>query len=91
MLDQYTHLAFTSRNGIQAVLDTLQSSCSGAPAPGDFLSRHSIRCCALGADAELLQGAGVSDVLTPAEVHALTAAQGCLEVCYLCCSSDTLT
>ena len=67
-MDQYTHIAFTSRNGIQAVLDALGSSCVDGGTPGEILNSPSIRCCALGADAELLCEAGVSNVLTPKEV-----------------------
>ena len=36
--------------------------------PQEILNSSSIRCCALGADAELLYEAGVSNVLTPKEV-----------------------
>ena len=65
-LEQYTHVAFTSRNGIQAVLDALKAS-DGMAHEG--LSSQGVRCCALGADAELLHQAGVSNVLTPKEVR----------------------
>lgn len=67
-MEQYTHIAFTSRNGIQAVLDALDSSCADGGTPKEILNSSSIRCCALGADAELLYEAGVSNVLTPKEV-----------------------
>ena len=71
-LDQYTHIAFTSRNGIRVVLDALEASTSNSGAVGDVLSGGSTRCCALGADAELLQQAGVSNVLTPKEVGSIS-------------------
>lgn len=71
-LDQYTHIAFTSRNGIRVVLDALEAMTSNSRAVGDVLSGGSTRCCALGADAELLQQAGVSNVLTPKEVGSIS-------------------
>jgi uroporphyrinogen-III synthase len=79
-LERYTHLAFTSRNGIQAVLERLAALKPGRdpgqiPAGPDGLAAAAARlnalqtrCCALGADAELLAQAGVEDVLTPEEV-----------------------
>ena len=67
-LNQYTHIAFTSRNGIQAVLDALEATTSHSRAVGGILSGGGVRCCVLAADAELLQQAGVSNVLTPKEV-----------------------
>ena len=67
-LEQYTHIAFTSRNGIQAVLDALGASECGSNSQGRFLNSQNACCCALGADAELLYQAGVSQVLTPKEV-----------------------
>ncbi len=66
-LEQYTHVAFTSRNGIQAVLDALEAPKSDGMTP-EGLSSQGVCCCALGADAELLHQAGVSNVLTPKEV-----------------------
>ena len=68
-LEQYTHVAFTSRNGIQAVLDALAASGCDSSAVKRILNSQSVRCCALGADAELLYQAGVSNVLTPKEVR----------------------
>ena len=67
-LKQYTHVAFTSRNGIQAVLDALGASTCDNRAAAGLLNSPSIQCCALGADAELLYQAGVSNVLMPQEV-----------------------
>lgn len=71
-LNQYTHIAFTSRNGIRVFLDALEATTSKSRAVGDVLSGGSVRCCALGADAELLQQAGVSNVLTPKEVESIS-------------------
>ena len=71
-LEQYTHVAFTSRNGIQAVLDALEALNSDGMAP-EGLNSPGVRCCARGADAELLHQAGVSNVLTPKEVRGISA------------------
>ena len=67
-LSQYDHIAFTSRNGIYAVmqrLEELQGSTQAAlQAPND----SKVQCWALGADAQLLRAYGVQSVQTPAEV-----------------------
>ena len=67
-LDRYSHLAFTSRNGIAAMLERLVVMHGGLQAAAMHLNALPLRCCALGADAELLADAGVDDVLTPLEV-----------------------
>ncbi len=71
-LDSYTHLAFTSRNGIQAVLERLASAHGSLQSATAHLNALPLRCAALGADAEMLAEAGVRDVLTPQEVFLLT-------------------
>ena len=74
-IEQYTHIAFTSRNGIQAVLDALGALTCDSKSAARLLNNPSIQCCALGADAELLYQAGISNVLSPKEVsqHYLSA------------------
>lgn len=68
-LSEYSHLAFTSRNGIQAVLERLAAQHQGSwAATADVLNKLPIHCCALGADAGLLQSAGVLEIITPEEV-----------------------
>ncbi|BDA45398.1 hypothetical protein COCOBI_07-1850 [Coccomyxa sp. Obi] len=66
-LDRYSHLAFTSRNGIAAVLERLATMHGSLPAAAAHLNTLPLRCCALGADAEMLADAGVDNVLTPQE------------------------
>ena len=71
-LQSYTHLAFTSRNGIQAVLERLAAAHGSLQEAAAHLNALPLRCCALGADAGMLAEAGVREVLTPQEVHLLT-------------------
>ena len=52
-LSAYTHVAFTSKNGIVAVLHRLEHLHGSGRAATEQLSRTS--CWALGADAELLR------------------------------------
>lgn len=68
--DRYTHIAFTSRNGIQAFLDAL-GACHGLDEVLARLRNGGSRTvyCALGADAELLHSVGIIDVLIPQEVR----------------------
>ena len=68
--ERYTHVAFTSRNGIQAFMDALGAH-HGSDQALTKLRNGSSRTvyCALGADAELLHSAGVINVLTPQEVR----------------------
>lgn len=67
-LERYSHMAFTSRNGIAAVLERLATMHGSLRAAAVHLNALPLRCCALGADAEMLADAGVDDVLTPQEV-----------------------
>ncbi len=67
-LERYSHLAFTSRNGIAAVLEQLATMHGSLQAAAAHLNALPLRCCALGADAEMLADAGVYNVLTPQEV-----------------------
>ena len=68
--ERYTHIAFTSRNGIQAFLDALEAN-NGSSQALTTLRGGSTQtiCCALGADAELLRNMGVVNVLVPQEVR----------------------
>ena len=68
--ERYTHIAFTSRNGIHAFLDALEAH-YGSDQALTKLRNGSSRTtfCALGADAELLHSAGIIDVLAPQEVR----------------------
>ena len=68
--ERYTHIAFTSRIGIQAFLDALEAHCGFDQALTKLRNGNSSTTfCALGADAELLHSMGIIDVLTPQEVR----------------------
>ena len=70
--ERYTHIAFTSRNGINAFLDALEARYGSDQALAKLRNSSSrTTFCALGADAELLHSAGIMDVLTPQEVTVL--------------------
>ena len=56
-LADHTHLAFTSKNGIHAVLQTLEAIHGGPEAARDAVVASGVRICALGADALVLEGA----------------------------------
>jgi uroporphyrinogen-III synthase len=66
-LSAYTDIAFTSRNGIHAVLQRLALSNPEGAAKALRASR--VWCWALGADAAVLRAAGFPDVHTPLEVR----------------------
>ena len=68
--ERYTHIAFTSRNGINAFLDALRAHYGSDQALAKLRNSSSrTTFCALGADAELLHSVGIIDVLTPQEVR----------------------
>lgn len=64
-LSQYDHIAFTSTNGIHAVMDLL-ARLHGSQ--GAALQDSKAQCWALGADADALRQLGLSHVQTPTEV-----------------------
>lgn len=66
-LSQYDHIAFTSRNGIYAVMQRLEELQGSAQAALQALNDSKVQCWALGADAQLLRAYGVQSVQTPAE------------------------
>ncbi|DBA78383.1 TPA: hypothetical protein ACH3X2_007890 [Trebouxia sp. C0005] len=66
-LSQYDHIAFTSRNGIHAVMQRLEELQGSPQAALQALSDGKVQCWALGADAQLLSAYGVQSVQTPAE------------------------
>ncbi len=67
-LSQYDHIAFTSRNGIHAVMQRLEELQGSTHAALQALHDSKVQCWALGADAQLLRSYGVQSVQTPAEV-----------------------
>lgn len=67
-LSQYDHIAFTSRNGIHAVMQRLEELQGSTQAALQALHDSKVQCWALGADAQLLRQYGVQSVQTPAEV-----------------------
>ncbi len=67
-LSQYDHIAFTSRNGIHAVMQRLEELQGSTQAALQALHDSQVQCWALGADAQLLRSYGVRSVQTPAEV-----------------------
>lgn len=54
-LDSFTHLAFTSKNGIAATLAALEAMHGGPQAAADALNRSKVKICALGADGDALK------------------------------------
>ncbi|KAK9830107.1 hypothetical protein WJX72_009827 [[Myrmecia] bisecta] len=66
-LSSYTHLAFSSRNGVAAVMQRLAAIHGSQAAAVGAVLRSGVRCWALGADAEALHSVGVKDVFTPAK------------------------
>ena len=67
-LSQYDHIAFTSRNGIHAVMDLLARLHGSQATALQALQDSKLQCWALGADADALRQLGASHVQTPAEV-----------------------
>lgn len=64
-LSQFTHIAFSSKNGINAVLHELESL-HGTSAKS-VLEDSGVRLCALGADAQALEQAGYDVHVKPQE------------------------
>ena len=67
-LSQYDHIAFTSRNGIHAVMQRLEELQGSTQAALQALQESKVQCWALGADAQLLRSYGAQSVQTPTEV-----------------------
>lgn len=67
-LSQYDHIAFTSTNGIHAVMDLLARLHGSQGAALQALQDSKAQCWALGADADALRQLGLSHVQTPTEV-----------------------
>ena len=76
-LSSYSHVAFTSKNGIYAVVSRLQQLYGSREAAADQLRKAA--CWALGADAAMLRELGV-EALTPPKVKICrcSSTQGCL-------------
>ena len=66
-LSRFDHVAFTSRNGIHAVMHQLASLHGSKEAAVHTMHAAQVQCWALGSDAEVLRDMGVA-VETPAEV-----------------------
>lgn len=66
-LSQYQHLGFSSKNGITAVLWALEQWLGGLDAAVKHIEESGIKCWALGADAETLLQAGLTEVHQPRE------------------------
>lgn len=67
-LSRYSDIAFTSRNGIHAVMELLQGLHGTPQAALQALQGCGAQCWALGADAEALTQLGIQNVQTPTEV-----------------------
>lgn len=87
-LNSYTHLAFTSRNGILAVFQRLDEL-FGDEGP-EVLKSSGVRLCALGADGDLLKRLGLDLHISPLEastqglvreLHKLGEAKGAHVLC----------
>jgi len=66
-LSEYTHVAYTSRNGINAVLQRLELLHDGAERAQEAVSRSGARFCALGKDGAALLEAGYPCDVLPTE------------------------
>ncbi|PNW72272.1 hypothetical protein CHLRE_16g675000v5 [Chlamydomonas reinhardtii] len=66
-----SHIAFTSKNGIFALLDQLAAVAGGVEAACGWLRRSGLRLCALGADGEVLVGLGLEVHVSPPEASTL--------------------
>lgn len=64
-LSAYSHIAFTSKNGIQAVIQRLEEAHPGRAA--EAVRASGIKVCALGADGEALLSSGFPVDVLPAE------------------------
>jgi uroporphyrinogen-III synthase len=64
-LESHTHIAFTSKNGIYAVLHELERL--QGDAAQQYVRDSGVQLCALGADAHVLEAAGYEVHVTPAE------------------------
>ncbi|GMH40178.1 hypothetical protein BSKO_08082 [Bryopsis sp. KO-2023] len=70
-LKDFTHLAFTSKNGIHAVMDQLVVKQGGFDQAVKFIQSSKIKLCALGADALVLQSMGLVADVQPKEASTL--------------------
>mmetsp|Transcript_16947 Transcript_16947/g.23406 ORF Transcript_16947/g.23406 Transcript_16947/m.23406 type:complete len:351 (+) Transcript_16947:77-1129(+) len=66
-LDEYTHVAFTSRNGIAAVLSRLKHVYKGAEEAQAAVTASGVKFCALGRDGQALTDAAFPCHITPTE------------------------
>lgn len=66
-LSDFTHVAFTSKNGIHAVLAQLERMHGSTAAARTAVAESGVRICALGADALVLKDAGYPVHLLPSE------------------------
>eukprot|EP00879_Flechtneria_rotunda_P033499 GHRR01037111.1.p1 GENE.GHRR01037111.1~~GHRR01037111.1.p1 ORF type:complete len:233 (+),score=82.37 GHRR01037111.1:216-914(+) len=66
-LHSYSHIAFTSKNGIVAVLERLAALHGSSEAAAQYVADSSVKLCALGADGQVLQQAGLQVQMSPAE------------------------
>ncbi|PNH12852.1 hypothetical protein TSOC_000191 [Tetrabaena socialis] len=67
----FSHIAFTSRNGIFAFLDGLSAQLGGVEPAVAWLHRSGLRLCALGADGEVLTDRGLRVHVSPPEASTL--------------------
>ncbi|KAF6261973.1 Uroporphyrinogen-III synthase HemD-domain-containing protein [Scenedesmus sp. NREL 46B-D3] len=66
-LESYSHLAFTSKNGILAVLERLAALHGGPEKAVQYVKQSGIKLCALGADGQVLREAGLQVHVSPVE------------------------
>ncbi|WIA22644.1 hypothetical protein OEZ86_009619 [Tetradesmus obliquus] len=66
-LESYSHLAFTSKNGILAVLERLAALHGGPEEAVQYVQQSGIKLCALGADGQVLRDAGLQVHVSPKE------------------------
>lgn len=67
-LNRFSHVAFTSKNGISAVVERLQDLTQTQENLVKYVNDSNVKLCALGADATELERYGLKADITPAEV-----------------------
>jgi uroporphyrinogen-III synthase len=87
-LSNFSHIAFTSKNGIRAVLNHLEAKHGELGA--QFVEQSGVRVCALGADSLVLEAAGYKVHIMPEEastqglVRELVSRGEAKDACVLC-------
>ena len=88
-LHQFSHIAFTSRNGIQMVMRQWAKHFADAQTLAAHIRSHKVQICALGADSEALECFHLSADVQPADVTAITLLLVSEKTCDCICQAST--